>query len=298
MAVAVLRQLKQALTNLNPEEVRAQTRQPLRIGLVAASQESLGRMEAYFAPHTLSPDRRAQALRTLIRGGNASGQVCDLEIYESSLLRPANAFSIDLESPEDCIRRILKRREDLMLPLAAQLEPFRNPAAHKIIRAVAKENALFCLATALPDIIPSIISLPWAIGEFSSDTAFLTVNQIRMTFLLAAASDRPVGYREQRSEIASIIAGCFGWRAIARELIGKIPFGGGLIPKAGVAWAGTFAVGLSFERLYRLGYGFTRAERKAVYEDAFEHGRQIAGMLLDGLRQTSSKVVATKKIVQ
>ena len=112
-----------------------------------------------------------------------------------------------------------------------------------------------------------------------------------MLFMLAAASDRPVGYREQRSEIASIIAGCFGWRALARELIGKIPFGGGLIPKAGVAWAGTFAVGLSFERLYRLGYGFTREERK-VGEDAFEHGRQIAGMLLDGLRH--GKISAAK----
>jgi hypothetical protein len=58
-----------------------------------------------------------------------------------------------------------------------------------------------------------------------------------------------------------------------------------------VAWAGTFAVGLSFERLYRLGYGFTREERKVVYEDAFEHGRQIAGMLLDGLRHGKISIV-------
>jgi hypothetical protein len=123
------------------------------------------------------------------------------------------------------------------------------------------------------------------VGEYSSDAAFLTMNQIRMAFLLAAASDRTVGYREQRSEIASIAAGAFGWRALARELVGKVPFGGGLIPKAAIAWAGTFAVGVSLERLYRLGYGFTRSERRAVYEDAYEHGKQIAGMLLEGLTQ-------------
>jgi hypothetical protein len=41
---------------------------------------------------------------------------------------------------------------------------------------------------------------------------------------------------------------------------------------------------MSLERLYRLGYGFTRTERKAVYEEAYENGRQIAGMLLEGLR--------------
>jgi hypothetical protein len=289
MALAVLGQLKQAIANLNPEEVREQARRPVRIALVAASQEDLGRMEAYFAPATLSPERRAQALRCLIRGGDAR---CDIWIYEASLLRPAKAFSLDLDAPEDCIRRILKQRDDLMLPLAAQLEPFRKPTAQKIIRAVARENALFSLATALPDVVPSLLSFPWAIGEFSSDTVFLTVNQVRMAFLLGAANDRAIGYREQRSEIASIIAGCFGWRAIARELVGKIPFGGGLIPKAGVAWAGTFAVGLSFERLYRLGYGLSRAERKAVYEEAYDHGKQIAGMLLNGMRER--RAVAAK----
>ncbi len=187
MPIAVLGQLKKAIGNLNPEEVRAQARRTVRIGLVAASLESLGKMEAYFAPATLSPERRAQALRCLIRGGDAR---CDIWIYESSLLRPSRAFSLDLEAPDDCIRRILKQRDDLMLPLAAQLEPFRKPAAQKIIRAVAKENAVFCLATALPDVVPSVLSFPWAIGEFSSDTAFLTVNQVRMTFLLAAANDR------------------------------------------------------------------------------------------------------------
>ena len=81
-----------------------------------------------------------------------------------------------------------------------------------------------------------------------------------------------------------MVAGAFGWRALARELIGKVPFGGGLIPKAAIAYAGTLAVGKSLERLYRLGYGFTREERRAAYDDALEHGRQIAGMLLDGLR--------------
>jgi hypothetical protein len=172
--------------------------------------------------------------------------------------------------------------------LARRLYPFRRPAIHRMIRTIAKENALFCLTTAIPDVIPSLAMIPWAAGEFASDTAFLTMNQIRMAFLLAAASDRPIGYREQRSEIASIVAGAFGWRALARELIGKVPFGGGLIPKAGIAYAGTFAVGLSLERLYRMGYGFTRAERHAVYEEAFEHGKQIASMLLANFRHSKA----------
>ncbi len=280
MALDALRQLKQALATLNPSELRTLAEQPVRIGLIAPSAEALGDMETYFAPPHLSLDRRAESVQTLIRGRGG-----DIDIYDDSILRPADAFSFNPDSPDDCVRRILRAREDLAIPLARRLYPFRKPAAHRIIRAVAKENALFCLATAIPDVIPSLISIPWAVGEFTSDTAFLTMNQIRMAFMLAAASDRPIGYREQRSEVASVVMGAFGWRALARELIGKVPFGGGLIPKAGIAYAGTYAVGLSLERLYRLGYGFTRAERKAVYEEAFENGKQIAGMLLSGLRQ-------------
>ena len=282
MALAVLSQVKKALAHLNSRDVREAAERPVSIGLVGASAESLGRMETYFAPPHLSPERRAEAVRMLVRGGSSH---CTVNIYESNLLRPAQAFSFDPDAPDDCIRRILKVREDLALPLARSLYPFRKPAAHRLIRSIAKENALFCLATAIPDVIPSLASIPWAAGEFGSDAAFLTANQIRMAFHLAAASDRAVGYREQKSEIASIVAGAFGWRALARELIGKVPFGGGLIPKAGIAYAGTFAVGVSLERLYRLGYGFTRDERKAVYEEAYEHGRQIAGMLLAGMRQ-------------
>ena len=281
MAIAVLRQVKQALSNLNAKEVRAAAERPVCIGLVAASAESLGRMETYFAPAHLSPARRAEAVRSIVRGSHSG---CDIEIYESNLLRPPHAFSFDPDSPDNCIRRIIKAREDLALPLARTFFPFRKPVSHHNIRAVSKENALFCLATALPDVVPGLAALGWAIGEFSSDAAFLTVNQIRMAFQLAAASDRNVGFREQRSEVASIVAGAFGWRALARELVGKVPFGGGLIPKAGIAYAGTFVVGKSLERLYRVGYGFTRDERKLVYEEAYEHGRQIAGMLLEGLR--------------
>ena len=157
-----------------------------------------------------------------------------------------------------------------------------------MVKKIAKENALFALATALPDIIP-FISLPWAMGEFASDTAFLTANQIRMAFLLAAANDRDIGYHEQRGEIASIILGAFGWRALARELVGKIPWGGGLVPKAAIAYAGTRVVGLSLERYYRLGKAYTRAERRLAYQDALERGKHIVGGLIEGFQQGAAR---------
>jgi hypothetical protein len=133
-----------------------------------------------------------------------------------------------------------------------------------------------------------MIELPWAIGEFASDTAFLTMNQIRMGFLIAGASDSAIGYREQKAEIVSIVTGAFGFRAIARELVGKIPFGGGLIPKAAVSFAGTYVVGLSLERYHRVGYGLTREERRKEYESALAHGRTVAEVLLAGLKKVDA----------
>jgi uncharacterized protein (DUF697 family) len=134
---------------------------------------------------------------------------------------------------------------------------------------------LFSVATALPDVVPSLAELPWAFGEFASDTTFLTGNQIRMAFLIAAACGRDAGFLKQRGAILSIVAGAFGWRALARELVGKIPLGGGLIPKGAIAYAGTYVVGKSLERYYRGNEGYTRAQRLAAYREALERGRSV-----------------------
>ena len=146
----------------------------------------------------------------------------------------------------------------------------------RTIHAVARENALFALATALPDIIPSLVELPWAFGEFASDTVFLTGNQIRMAFLIAAAYGKEVGFGSQKGAILSIAAGAFGWRALARELVGKIPLGGGLIPKGAIAYAGTYAVGKSLELYYRGQGTLTRGQRRMLYREALDRGREVA----------------------
>jgi len=156
------------------------------------------------------------------------------------------------------------------------------------VHRVSRDNALFALITALPNIVPSFIELPWSVGEFASDTAFLTLNQVRMAFLIAAASDRIVGYSAQKGEIASIVTGAFGFRALARELVGHIPLGGGLIPKGAVAYAGTFVVGFGLDRYNRLGYGLTRKERHESYEAAYQRGKGVVEMLLHGLKKRSA----------
>ena len=290
MSIQVFQHVKDAIRNLDPEDIRKHTDRPLRLLLYAESERQYREMEEYLIPPELSAAKRAQVRRIVFRGSESAGPRVkgDLEIYFDPShdldSGEADVYGFDPAAPGATVHQILHRRRDLAVPLALHVLPFRQEVSGRMVKKIAKENALFSLATALPDIVP-FISLPWAVGEFASDTAFLTANQIRLAFLLAAANDRDLGYHEQRGEIASIILGAFGWRALARELVGKIPWGGGLVPKAAIAYAGTRVVGLSLERYYRLGKAYTRSERRLAYADALERGRQIVTGLVEGFQQ-------------
>lgn len=274
--------IKKALSTLNPKQVREMSERPLRIALNAGSPEGYQQMENFFL-QDLSPARRRESSYALTRGAAIGGNY-DLVVYEEGLPAPPHALTFEPHRPHHIVSRVLDKHYDIGVPLARSFAPFRRPFIERVIAKTARENTLFSVTTALPDVIPNIIELPWAVAEFASDTAFLTMNQVRMAFMIAAASDRDIGYMEQKPEIATVIGSAFGWRAIARQLVGKIPFGGGLIAKAGVAYAGTKVLGLSLDHYYSIGFTYTRAERDRLYADAFRQGKKIAQRILSYLR--------------
>lgn len=280
--------LRQAIASLNPAEVRESAERRLSILLVASKASSYNAMADWLLPQGLSEAKRTHSSGMIHLAGEADKPShFDLEIYAEDAIAPADAFIFRAQDPRHTVREILDRQEPLGLPLARLFPPFREEVCRRLIHNISVENAGFSLATALPNIAP-MLGLGWAVGEFASDSVVLTLNQIRLAFFLGAANDRPVGYSQQRTEIGSIVAGAFGWRAVARELVGKIPLGGGLIPKAAVAYAGTYVVGRSLERYYRFGYRYTRFERRAAYEEAFERGKKLAAGLVEKIKNRKS----------
>jgi len=295
MSIQVFQNIKDAISNLDPEDIRRHTERPVRFLLYARREEDYRAMEGFLVPSDLSRAKRAQVLRLIYRAseGGTPSQTNDLEIFygepgEGADSGSASVFTFNPANPTETVNAVLHQRPDLAVPLAIHALPFREEVSRRMVKKVAKENALFALATAVPDILP-FLTLPWAVGEFASDTAVLTANQIRLAFLLAAANDRDVGYHEQRAEIGTIILGAFGWRALARELVGMIPWGGGLIPKAAIAYAGTRVAGMSLERYYRLGKAYTRAERRAAYDDALQRGKHLIGEIMEGFQQRNRR---------
>jgi uncharacterized protein (DUF697 family) len=276
-----LKQARAAMSLLNPEEILKRARQPLHIGLVAASAAAYAHMEDYLLPSSLPLDERTYLLDKLHRVADPhTPESVDLILFAEGIPAPKGTYTFYRDNPSATVNEILRGNQDIELALARQFPAFRQRVVERTIHAVATENALFALATALPDIVPSLIELPWAFGEFASDTVFLTGNQIRMAFIIAAAYGKEVGFLNQKGAILSIAAGAFGWRALARELVGKIPLGGGLIPKGAIAYAGTYAVGKSLEFYYG-GHGtLSRRQRRSVYREAIDRGREVAATIV------------------
>ena len=274
-----LKQARAAMSLLNPDEILKRARRPLHVGLVASSAAAYCEMEEFLLPISLPPEDRTYRLDHVHRVGNPGvPESVDLILFEEGMEATRGTYTFQRGNPSATVSEILHGNDDIALALARQFPPFRHPVVEHTIHAVARENALFAVATALPDVVPSLIELPWAAGEFASDTLFITGNQIRMAFLIAAACAREVGFASQKGAIVSIGAGAFGWRALARELVGKIPLGGGLIPKGAIAYAGTYAVGKGLELYYCGGGALSRTQRKTLYRQALERGREVAGV--------------------
>jgi uncharacterized protein (DUF697 family) len=274
-----LKQARAAFSMLNPEEMRRRAGQEIHIGLVASNESGYCTLEDFLVPPDLPRETRAQVLRRAHRVTDRhSPAKVDLVLYEPGLRPDAGSHALHRHDSDATITEILRAHDDLTLALARLFPGFRKQVIDRTIQAVARENALFAIAAALPDVVPSLFELPWAFGEFASDTVFLTANQVRMAFIIAAACGDEIGFAQQKGSIAAIVAGAFGWRALARELVGKVPFGGGLIPKGAIAYAATYAVGKGLERLHA-NHPFTAVETREVYEQAYQQGLDVARSL-------------------
>jgi len=109
--------------------------------------------------------------------------------------------------------------------LAAKLPVLRDAECRWLIAAFSRKNGL----------IGTVVFVPGA------DLPALTLNQIRLVLRIAAAHGIEID--EQRvPEILATVGGGFLFRALAREVLGFVPFAGWAI-KGAIAYAGTQALG-------------------------------------------------------
>ncbi len=273
----VLKQARAAFSLLSAGEILQQAESPVHIGLVADSSGAYAEMEDFLVPSTSPRQEWRRRIGQVHRANDPDVPAkVDIVLYEPGLPCPEGAYTYHRGHAEDTCAEILHDKKDLDLALGRQFLPFRRLVVERIIHIVSQENALFAVATAVPNIVPNLIELPWVVGEFASDTAFLTVNQVRMAFQIAAACGKEPGLGRQKGAVLTIAAGAFGWRALARELVGHIPLGGGLIPKGAIAYAGTYLAGKGLEYFHVHDGAPTPAQREQLYREGLDRGRSFA----------------------
>jgi hypothetical protein len=279
----VLKQARTAFSLLRPQDIREAAERPVRIGLVADGSGAYAEMEDFLVPaDTPRPEWRLRINQVHRANDPQVPDRVDIILYEPGLPCPQGAYTFHRGHPEDTVAEILHDKGEYGLALARQFPVFRRAVVEHLIHLVARENALFAIATALPNVIPNFIELPWALGEFASDTAFLTTNQVRLALQIAAASGKEISLGSIKMTVLGIVGSAFGWRALARELVSHIPLGGGLIPKGAIAYAGTFVVGKGMELLMVHERPQTNEERERLYQEGLEHGKIFAGSLPAG----------------
>jgi uncharacterized protein (DUF697 family) len=140
---------------------------------------------------------------------------------------------------------------ELALALGRRFPSLRPAVAEQLIRDTSRANAQFALASSLPALIPVVGGL----ASGAADTVVLTKNQGILVYKLAGLYGRDLKeYLSLGIEIAPVVGSAFLWRSVARTLLGMLPSIVGGVPKAAVAFAGTYAVGEMARHYYSTGH--------------------------------------------
>lgn len=285
-AVGSVRNFMNIVKEVNFEEIRDRAEQAPRVLMIArtealakAATDSLfgERMEAYVdfrvgdqaeridlgrydAAIVWDPDRTG--LHDQVRKGAAGG-------------RTGNLFALGGQGTEAVNRtrsEIVMAEPELAPAFGRWFAPFRAPAVHAIIDGTAKANAKFAFVSNVPSIVPLFGGLISA----GADLIVLTKNQVMMAYKLAAANGRDLS--DQTGiirELAPVVGAGFVWRTVAREATSFLPFMAGTIPKVGIAFAGTYTVGMAADYYYRFGKKPTKDQMQAFSKQAVKLAASI-----------------------
>lgn len=173
---------------------------------------------------------------------------------------------------------VLNRLPEQHIPIARNFPLFRDQVAQKLISDTAFSNAVYSFTTGLAEIVP-VLDIPLNVA----DIVVLTKAQAFLVYKLGLSLGHSTEWRDYVAEFGSVLGSGFLWRQVARSLVGLIPVWG-IVPKVGVAYGGTYAVGQVIVQWHKTGRHVTKAQIKQFYRDAFERGKEIARSMLEKRR--------------
>jgi uncharacterized protein (DUF697 family) len=187
--------------------------------------------------------------------------------FEPKITLDADELAADEEKLALQLAQIVVDYPAIRLSLASRIPAFRPAVVAGLIHDASWNNARIAVISALPGIIPfTEMLLPaTALG----DMVILTRNQAVLLLKIAASYGLPVHLRDRTKELLPVVGTAFGWRAVARELIGMVPGGIGIVVKGAIAFAGTYTVGRAASIYYSTGTSLKPPRLKKLYLDAY-----------------------------
>jgi len=153
-------------------------------------------------------------------------------------------------SRQQLLGRVLQNASNVRLALGHHYPLVRPVVAEQLIREASRVNAQAALLSSLPSVIPV---LGFIVGGMA-DILVLTKNQAMLVFKLAALYGRDLDDKVGiLKEIAPVIGSAFLWRTAARTAVGLAPAPISALPKASIAYLGTYLVGQSARYYYERG---------------------------------------------
>jgi uncharacterized protein (DUF697 family) len=166
------------------------------------------------------------------------------------------------------------------IAVGRNLPVLRDSVAAKLTRDAANNALKVALASAVVDHIP-IVGV--VLGAFASagDMVAITGIQVMLMLHIEAAYGRDPDL-QRTWQLLPVIGGGFGWRTLARELVGFVPVAGIAI-KGAIAYAGTIVVGEGVTFFHEHGHHMTKGQSATLFErakaDALRFAREIAAKI-------------------
>lgn len=168
---------------------------------------------------------------------------------------------------------ILDLLPDKHLSLGRHYPLLRVPAARRLINDTCVSNAAYSISTGVAEVVP-VLGVPL----YVTDMVVLTKNQAYLVYKLGLILGMSTDWQAYIAEFGSVLGTGFIWRQVARSLVGLVP-AWGIVPKVAVAYSGTYVVGNAVLQWYLTGRHVSKGQMKALYNQAFGRGKELAARL-------------------
>jgi uncharacterized protein (DUF697 family) len=269
-----IHEILQISKELSTDEVRELADKRFRIALVGSTMRTHDVAEQLL--EGLPLPEREKSREFLICSSTVPSEPVDILIdcggAEESLLGEHYTWLLPEHAPM-VARRITNDLPGLAVALARRFPIFREPAVEYLIKEASRVNGQIAMLSAIPGVIPvaSVFLPPAAVA----DIVLLTKNQILLLLKIAAALGLSYHTRDRLKEIVPVVAGAMGWRSLAREFVGIVPGGVGVLVKGAIAYAGTYMVGKSAYWFWTTGEHLSRKQKEKLYRQMLEEATRM-----------------------